>query len=75
MKVTKSSLKAGDTIEANTFIWTGGVAALPIVAESGLEVDRGKAAINEYLQSKSHKDVFVVGDASLAITSRRRTPS
>ena len=63
----KISLKDGSTIVANTFIWTGGVAALPIVGESGLEVDRGKATINEYLQSTSHKDVFVVGDASVVL--------
>ncbi len=63
----KINLKDGSTIEANTFIWTGGVAALPIVGESGLAVDRGKATINEYLQSTSHKDVFVVGDASVVL--------
>lgn len=63
----KISLKDGSTIEANTFIWTGGVAALPIVAESGLAADRGKATINEYLQSTSHEDVFVVGDASVVL--------
>lgn len=59
-------LKDGQTIVANTLIWTGGVAALPVVGESGLEVDRGKATVNEYLQSKSHNDVFVVGDSALA---------
>ncbi|WP_453995885.1 NAD(P)/FAD-dependent oxidoreductase [Bacillus nitroreducens] len=63
----KISLKDGSTIEANTFVWTGGVAALPIVQESGLECDRGKAIIDEYLRSKSHPDVFVVGDASVAL--------
>ena len=62
----KIELKTGDTIEANTFVWTGGVAALPVVADSGLECDRGKAAVNEFLQSKSHADVFVVGDSALA---------
>ncbi|MFC5541910.1 MAG: NAD(P)/FAD-dependent oxidoreductase [Bacilli bacterium] len=61
------SLKDGSTITANTFVWTGGVAALPIVQESGLECDRGKAIIDEYLRSKSHPDVFVVGDASVAL--------
>ncbi len=61
------SLKDGSTITANTFVWTGGVAALPIVQESGLECDRGKAIIDEYLRSKSHQDVFVVGDASVAL--------
>lgn len=61
------TLKDGSTITANTFIWTGGVAALPFVQESGLECDRGKAIIDEYLRSKSHQDVFVVGDASVAL--------
>lgn len=61
------SLKDREPIVANTFIWTGGVAALPIVAESGLAVDRGKATINEFLQSTSHEDVFVIGDASVAL--------
>ncbi|MCM3316346.1 NAD(P)/FAD-dependent oxidoreductase [Rummeliibacillus sp. G93] len=61
------SLKDGQVIVANTFVWTGGVAALPVVAESGLEVDRGKATINEFLQSTSHPDVFVVGDSSVMI--------
>ena len=41
-------LKDGSKIVANTFVWTGGVQALPVVAESGLEVDRGKATVNEY---------------------------
>jgi NADH:ubiquinone reductase (H+-translocating) len=59
-------LKDGSKIVANTFVWTGGVQALPIVAESGLEVDRGKATVNEYLQSTSHNDVFVVGDSAVA---------
>lgn len=63
----KISLKDGSTIESNTFIWTGGVAALPLVQESGLECDRGKAVIDEYLRSKSHPEVFVVGDASVSL--------
>ncbi|TSI06182.1 NAD(P)/FAD-dependent oxidoreductase [Lysinibacillus sp. BW-2-10] len=63
----KISLKDGSVIAANTFIWTGGVAALPLVQESGLACDRGKAIINEYLQSTSHPEVFVVGDASVAL--------
>src|SRR5690606_6219467 len=70
----KIELKTGETIEANTFVWTGGVAALPIVAESGLECDRGKAAVNEFLQSKSHDDVFVVGDAALAFPEEGGRP-
>lgn len=59
-------LKDGQRIVANTFVWTGGVQALPIVGESGLEVDRGKATVNEFLQSKSHEDVFIAGDSAVA---------
>lgn len=58
-------LKDGQKIVANTFVWTGGVQGNPLVAESGLEVNRGRATVNEYLQSTSHKDVFVVGDSAV----------
>lgn len=58
-------LKDGQKIVANTFVWTGGVQGLPIVAESGLAVDRGRATVNEYLQSTSHSDVFIAGDSAV----------
>ncbi|QXE02020.1 NAD(P)/FAD-dependent oxidoreductase [Terribacillus sp. DMT04] len=58
-------LKDGQKIETNTFVWTGGVQAFPMVAESGLETDRGRATVNAHLQSKSHQDVFVVGDSAV----------
>ena len=67
-------LKDREPLVANTFVWTGGVAALPIVQESGLACDRGKATINEFLQSTSHPDVFVIGDASVAIPSEGARP-
>ncbi|MED3687344.1 NAD(P)/FAD-dependent oxidoreductase [Peribacillus butanolivorans] len=74
VKGNEIALKDGQTIVANTLVWTGGVAALPIVGESGLEVDRGKATVNEYLQSKSHNDVFVVGDSAVAFPSEGGRP-
>ncbi|MDR6999734.1 NAD(P)/FAD-dependent oxidoreductase [Neobacillus niacini] len=58
-------LKDGQKITANTFVWTGGVQGNPLVGESGLEVNRGRATVNEYLQSTSHKEVFVVGDSAV----------
>lgn len=60
------SLKDGQKIEANTVVWTGGVAQYPMVEESGLVCNRGKAVVNDFLQSDSHQDVFVVGDAAAA---------
>ncbi|MER2108893.1 MAG: NAD(P)/FAD-dependent oxidoreductase [Solibacillus sp.] len=60
-------LKDREPIVANTFVWTGGVAALPVVQESGIECDRGKATITEQLVSTSHDNVMVIGDASVVI--------
>lgn len=58
-------LKDGSKVVANTFVWTGGVQGSPLVGESGLEVNRGRASVNEHLQSISHPDVFVVGDSAV----------
>lgn len=58
-------LKDGQKIVANTFVWTGGVQGNPLIGESGLEVNRGRATVNEFLQSTSHPDVFVAGDSAV----------
>lgn len=67
-------LKDGTKIIANTFVWTGGIQALPIVEESGLACDRGRATVNEFLQSTSHNDVFVVGDSAVAFPAEGGRP-
>ena len=58
-------LKDGSKVVTNTFVWTGGVQGNPLVGQSGLEVNRGRASVNDYLQSVSHPDVFVVGDSAV----------
>ncbi|MEH6942494.1 NAD(P)/FAD-dependent oxidoreductase [Bacillus sp. JJ722] len=65
VKGNEIDLKDGQKIVANTFVWTGGVQGNPLVGESGLEVNRGRATVNDFLQSTSHKDVFVVGDSAV----------
>ncbi|TCZ75270.1 NAD(P)/FAD-dependent oxidoreductase [Paenibacillus albiflavus] len=65
-------LKDGQKIVTNTFVWTGGVQGNPLVGESGLEVNRGRATVNDYLQSTSHKDVFVVGDSAVVFAADGR---
>ena len=62
-------LKDGSKVVANTFVWTGGVQGNPLVGESGLEVNRGRATVNDFLQSTSHEDVFVVGDSAVYVYS------
>lgn len=58
-------LKDGQKLVTNTFVWTGGVQGNPLVGESGLEVNRGRATVNEFLQSTSHSDVFIAGDSAV----------
>lgn len=65
-------LKDGQKIVANTFVWTGGVQGNPLIGESGLEVNRGRATVNEFLQSTSHKDVFVAGDSAVVFAADGR---
>ncbi|KQL54968.1 pyridine nucleotide-disulfide oxidoreductase [Heyndrickxia shackletonii] len=67
-------LKDGQKIVSNTFVWTGGVQGNPLVGESGLEVNRGRATVNEYLQSTSHNDVFVVGDSAVVFPANGDRP-
>ncbi|MFC0329012.1 NAD(P)/FAD-dependent oxidoreductase [Paenibacillus sepulcri] len=59
------SLKDGQTIDTSTLVWTGGVQGSTLVAESGVEVNRGRATVNEFLQSVSHPEVFLAGDCAV----------
>lgn len=58
-------LQSGRTIPTQTFIWTGGVEASPLLAASGFSVDsRGRVKVNEYLQSIDYPNVYVIGDCA-----------
>jgi len=59
------TLKDGQTIETNTLVWTGGVQGHSLVANCGIEVNRGRASVNEFMQSVSHSDVFLAGDCAV----------
>ncbi len=62
---TSVSLKDGSQIETDTIVWTGGVQGHSLVADCGIAVNRGRAEVNEYLQSVSHNDVFLAGDCAV----------
>ncbi|WP_018665250.1 NAD(P)/FAD-dependent oxidoreductase [Heyndrickxia acidiproducens] len=67
-------LKDGQKIETSTLVWTGGVQGNKVVANSGIEVNRGRATVNEYLQSTSHPDIFVAGDSAVVFPSEGARP-
>ncbi|CAH0119499.1 MULTISPECIES: NAD(P)/FAD-dependent oxidoreductase [unclassified Paenibacillus] len=60
-------LKDGTSIETNTLVWTGGVTGNKVVADSGIEANRGRATVNAFMQSTSHQDVFLAGDSAVVM--------
>ncbi|CAM2920122.1 NAD(P)/FAD-dependent oxidoreductase [Paenibacillus sediminis] len=64
---SKVELKDGSSFETNTLVWTGGVQGNAVVANSGIEVNRGRATVNEFLQSTSHPDIFLAGDSAVVM--------
>ncbi len=60
------TLKDGTTMKGSVIVWTAGVKAHPLIAAiKGLEVDkRGRAVVDAHLRSKTHPDIFVLGDCA-----------
>ncbi len=59
------TLDNGEVILSQAVLWTAGVRVSPIAAAAGLEVDdRGRIVTDESLRSKSHTNVYAVGDAA-----------
>ena len=60
---TEVRLSDGEVIKTQNFIWTGGIRANKLIAQSGFTcAARGRARVNEHLQSVDYSNVFIVGD-------------
>lgn len=67
VNVTERGIEFDDKrlLQVGTFIWTGGVRANPVLAESGFTVNRrGRAKVTQYLQSVDDPHVFIGGDSA-----------
>ena len=61
----KLVLENGIKFEADHVIWAGHAKAATWLPKSGLKLDqKGFIAVNNYLQSCSHRDIFAVGDCA-----------
>ncbi len=57
-----------ETIAAETVIWTAGTAATPVAEWLGVKPGRGgRIAVGTDLRVAGHADVYVIGDAALAV--------
>jgi NADH dehydrogenase len=64
-------LTNGSHVTYTMFIWTGGVSASSLLKKTGLKSgEKGRVAVNKYLQAEGTQDVFVVGDAALVLDSK-----
>jgi NADH dehydrogenase len=64
-EVSEKSLNTdkGEKFAFNMLIWTGGVKANSIVADSGFNLSKsGQIPVNDFLQAKDALNVFAVGD-------------
>src|SRR5690242_529730 len=60
----------GETIAADTIIWTAGVRASELVQSLPGPHDRiGRAVVNAHLQLEGHPEIFVIGDSAAAVTA------
>lgn len=64
-------LRNGKTIRTTMLIWAGGVTALHLPQQIGLETGyNGRVVVNKFLQAKGQKNVFVLGDAALVLNNK-----
>jgi selenide,water dikinase len=55
----------GARLDADTVLWVGGAASLPLFSDSGLPTDaRGFVRVRSTLQIAGHDDLFAVGDCA-----------
>jgi len=54
----------GQLIPSRTVIWTGGVRPSPVVAESGLDVDKAGRALTSAKMQASREGVWAIGDCA-----------
>jgi NADH dehydrogenase len=78
-KVTATSergieLSDGTAIEAKTLVWTAGTSPNPILASLPCEKDRGRLAVNEYMEVPGWPGVWALGDCAVVPDPRTRRP-
>lgn len=62
------TLATGETLRAENILWAAGVAAVPLTAKLGVELDRsGRVKVKPDLSLPGHPEVFAIGDLALVL--------
>ncbi|WP_010631366.1 NAD(P)/FAD-dependent oxidoreductase [Sporolactobacillus vineae] len=72
--VQKKDAEEMEEIKAGTVVWTGGVKANHIVADSGFATNRGKIQVNKDLRAPDDDHVFAVGDVAVFFPKEGERP-
>jgi NADH dehydrogenase len=72
--VQKKGAEEMEEIKAGTVVWTGGVKANHIVADSGFKTNRGKIQVNKDLRAPDDDHVFAVGDVAVFFPKEGERP-
>jgi NADH dehydrogenase len=67
-EVTDSQIRLSDgsSVPTRTLVWCVGVTPGPLTQTLGLDTDRGRIVVDEFLTVPGHPDVFAIGDAAAA---------
>lgn len=57
-------LSDDSVVDTHTVAWVTGVTGAPLIANLGLDTERGRLTVGTDLQVPGHKDVFAAGDAA-----------
>jgi NADH dehydrogenase len=61
-------LKDGQLVEGGVFVWTGGLKAPDLVAESGLPTGHnGRVKVDQYLRALDHPEIYIAGDLASVV--------
>jgi NADH:quinone reductase (non-electrogenic) len=70
---TRVHLKSGAVVKAHTLVWGAGIAANPIGAQLGVELERGRVPVNNDLSLPGRAEVFVIGDVAMITDAKTDT--
>lgn len=69
------TISAAGRIKGRTLIWTGGIMALPLLAQAGLPTAKnGQVIVDPYLRATDYPDVYAIGDSAYVLEEGQSRP-
>lgn len=65
---TVAKFADGTELPFGTMVWSAGLAPVKFVEDSGLQLQRGRIVVDEYLRVPGHERVFALGDCAALVS-------